>query len=112
MYVPDCWAILNVEKSPNEKYRRLIAGWYGGYLDGDSWRMNSGILKVVEDGDYLDVYGFSGSVYRCMKHSQRMSGLMSMIYESFKDQVVAHGGSVSIEEYCFQQTDNGEKNGA
>jgi hypothetical protein len=53
---------------------RVFATWSGGYLDGDSWKLNSGITSVTEeDGHYLFA-GSSGSVYRCAKHSYGSTG--------------------------------------
>ena len=55
-YTPDNWVVLkitNTKRSGNTGYGRteqvlykVLAGWGGGYLDGDSWRMNSGINLV------------------------------------------------------------------
>lgn len=39
----------------------------GGYLDGDRWRLNSGIDKVEQDDEYYYFIGFSGSCYKCHK---------------------------------------------
>ena len=52
MYTPDNWVVLKLKpgKGAHPIYK-VLAGWSGGYLDGDSWRMNSGISKVTENGD-------------------------------------------------------------
>jgi hypothetical protein len=64
---PDRWLIIDCEG--NGLYK-VFATWHGGYLDGDSWRLNSGIDGDVEvDGDYLLFKGYSGSVYKCHKDS-------------------------------------------
>ena len=60
---PDNWVVVKVD----EDFYKVLAGWSGGYLDGDSWRLNSGITKVEEDGDYWLFIGESGSVYQCHK---------------------------------------------
>ena len=52
-----------------DDFSKVFASWYGGYLDGDSWSLNSGIEKVEDDGDSWLFYGFSGSVYQCRKDS-------------------------------------------
>lgn len=62
-YTPDNWVIIKFKgKDP---HYRVLAGWLGGYLTGDSWRMNSGITKVVKDDDYWLFVGSSGSTYAC-----------------------------------------------
>ena len=69
MYQPDNWVILKITINPKDIHYRVLGGWSGGYLDGDSWRLNSGITKVEDDGDYLLFHGYSGSVYKCYKGS-------------------------------------------
>ena len=63
--MPDKWLICKLD-GENTEYR-VLGSWSGGYLNGDSWRLNSGITSVVETGDYLEFAGTSGSVYRCHK---------------------------------------------
>jgi hypothetical protein len=62
IYTPDNWVILHI-KGPTEHYR-VLAGWSGGYLDGDSWKMNSGIVRVEKTEEGYDFIGSSGSVYK------------------------------------------------
>ena len=64
-YYPDKWMIIRIEGT--DPHFRVFGSWSGGYLDGDSWRLNSGIESVVEDGNYYNFIGHSGSVYRCHK---------------------------------------------
>ena len=71
----------------NKPVYKILAGWSGGYLHGDSWKLNSGCTKVEQDGDYYLFHGSSGSVYRVHKNSYRMSGYTAQIYASFKKQV-------------------------
>jgi hypothetical protein len=61
----DNWIVIKIKG--NDPHYRLLVGTSGGYLDGDSWRLNSGITKFVHDGDYWLVEGSSSSVYRCCK---------------------------------------------
>ena len=64
---PNSWVIIKITGTNSEPLYKVLAGWAGGYLDGTSWQLNSGIVKVEEDGDYLLFTGYSGSVYRCHK---------------------------------------------
>ena len=61
-YHPDNWVVLKLKagKGAYPVYK-VLAGWSGGYLHGDAWRINSGISKVTENGDYLEFWGHSGS---------------------------------------------------
>lgn len=62
---PERWVIL---KLPNNYYK-VFGSWSGGYLDGDRWKLNSGINEVKQDEDYYYFIGFSGSCYKCHKNS-------------------------------------------
>ena len=64
-YAPDNWVVLQFLE-PTMHYR-VLAGWSGGYLNGDSWRLNSGITKVTEVEGVLNFHGATGSVYKCRK---------------------------------------------
>ena len=66
-YTPDNWVVVKVKG--DDPHYRVLAGWSGGYLDGDSWRMNSGITEVNASDDYFYFKGSSGSDYRCGKGS-------------------------------------------
>ena len=66
---PDNWVIVEIADKDATFYK-VLGGWSGGYLDGDRWRINSGITEVEEkEGHYL-FYGQSGSVYKCWKESE------------------------------------------
>lgn len=67
---PDNWVVIFMD-GPEPHYR-ILAGWSGGYTTGDSWQMNSGIVKVEEDEEnenYYLFHGNSGSIYRCHKEA-------------------------------------------
>lgn len=98
MYNPDRWVILEIINPADtvkttEKLYKVFGGWYGGYAYGDSWRMNSGITKIVEDGEYFHIHGYSGSVYTVHKNSYGMGGYMSMVYESSVEKAEKQGVS-------------------
>jgi hypothetical protein len=60
---PERWVIV---KLPNNYYK-VFGTWTGGYLDGDRWKLNSGISKVEQDENFYYFIGFSGSCYKCHK---------------------------------------------
>ena len=72
MYTPDKWVIVKINGA--DPHYRVCASWYGGYMDSDKWRMNSGITKVTEDGEHYLFEGSSGSVYRCHKQMYGATG--------------------------------------
>ena len=50
-YNCDNWVVIKMKG--DDPHYRLLVGTSGGYLDGSSWRMNSGITEVNEtDDDY------------------------------------------------------------
>ena len=86
-YYPDNWVVLKLKagKGAYPVYK-VLAGWSGGYLHGDAWRINSGISKVTENGDYLEFWGHSGSCYVCHKDSYRLTMANSGVYNKLKEQ--------------------------
>ena len=65
IYSPDRWLVLRLSSEEHGTHYRVFATWRGGYVTGDSWKLNSGIVRVQLNGDYLEFTGGSGSVYRC-----------------------------------------------
>lgn len=84
-YTPDNWVVLKIQNEGETLYK-VLAGWSGGYLYGDSWRMNSGITEVKQNGDYYEFYGSSGSCYRCHRDSYRLTMANSGVYTQLKEQ--------------------------
>lgn len=89
-YIPDNWVVLKIKTDqPSSHFYKVLAGWSGGYLDGDSWRINSGIAKVDRENKYspyIDFYGYSGSVYRCHKETYGLRMNNAGIYDKMKEQ--------------------------
>jgi hypothetical protein len=86
MTVPDKWVIVKID----ETYK-VFATWYGGYLSGDRWRMNSGIVSIEEDDDFYYFKGYSNSIYKCNKKSYGTSfwtrGILNGIIEEAKNNI-------------------------
>lgn len=49
IYHPDTWVVIKI--NGDDPHYRVLGGWNGGFLNGTSWRMNSGIISVSESGD-------------------------------------------------------------
>lgn len=99
MEYPDRWVVIEA-KSPTDTIQKVFAGWSGGYLDGDSWRLNSGIVETKEDGDYLEFIGVSGNVYRCHKQGYGMNAYMASIYDSWIKQLPDDTSLTILEGYA------------
>ena len=82
-YVPDCWVVVKIEGKNVPLTYKVFACWRGGYLNGDSWKLNSGIKAVTEGEDNWLFEGFSGSIYKCFKERYGMhmygSGILNDI---------------------------------
>ena len=89
-YIPDSWVVLKITTDYDLMYK-VLAGWSGGYLTGDSWRLNSGIDIVFEREDQVDFYGNSGSLYICRKGTYGLgmgtSGIYNDLVSRFGDAV-------------------------
>ena len=89
---PDAWVIIEVNHE-GEQFQKVLSGWSGSYLYGDSWRLSSPIktMNIDVNNDYLTVETESGSVYNLPKVYQglRMSnaGIYNQLKERFSDAV-------------------------
>ena len=68
-YTPDAWLVIDCKT-----HYRILGTWSGGYLDGDSWRLNSGVEEVIISNDYYLFKGYSGSIYKCHKNGRGLVG--------------------------------------
>jgi hypothetical protein len=89
---PDRWAII---KLPNDYYK-VFGTWGGGYLDGDIWKLNSGISNVEQDENFYYFIGFSGSCYKCHKKAY---GIMTSYGLGVLNKIIKQGnGQVELME--------------
>lgn len=105
MYQPDYWKIIKIEYNGDTIYK-LLGHWVGGYANGDTWRLNSGITSINfnKETNQYEVHGYSGSVYFCKATNEHISGYMQSILDGFKykaqsDNKFASIEFVDIEEY-------------
>ena len=61
---PDSWVIVKITHEEKPLYK-VLGGWASSYLNGSSWRLNSGVEKCEYDvgNDEWRFYGSSGSAY-------------------------------------------------
>ena len=99
MTTPEHWLVVKISAeaaSQAEPLYKVFATWRGGYLGSDEWRINSGISKVSEDGDYFLFKGFSGSTYKCHKKGYGSSFYTQGVLEGWIKDSNEHFGEVSI----------------
>ena len=93
-YQPDNWVVIRIKEEEEVLYK-VLGGWSGGYLSGDSWRMNSGIVRHEFGGKFWYFYGYSGSRYKCHVDGYGLRMNNVYVWESLKDR---YGGAVEILE--------------
>ncbi len=97
-YTPNSWVIIKISGVEDKPCYKVLAGWSGGYLDGDSWQLNSGIVKVEFDEEYYSFTGSSGSVYKCYKGGQEMRMSMAGAWSQLKDKYPDNVELVGVDE--------------
>ena len=78
---PDNWVVLEIMTDTKTPIYKVLAGWSGGYLSGDNWKLNSGIVKVRELAASWVFIGNSGSVYVCDKEQYKLRMNNAEVYE-------------------------------
>jgi hypothetical protein len=100
-YCPDKWVILRMTNKKEIVYK-VLAGWSGGYLYGQSWKLNSGITKIEDEVTYYLFHGYTTSVYKCFKTSYGLNSITIGVLESFMKQAEGIEG-VKIECLSFAE---------
>jgi hypothetical protein len=77
-------------------YYKVLAGWYGGYANGDSWKINSGITKVDKVDGVYEFSGYSGSSYFCHQSVERLTGLTAGVLSSLQKDIETIGASIEV----------------
>ena len=93
---PNSWVVVEITHK-DQKYKKIVSGWSGGYLYGDSWRLSSDIKNVdkAHSEFYAVVETMSGSVYNLYYQANELRMSNSGIYNQLKEQF---GDSVEIVE--------------
>jgi hypothetical protein len=95
-YNPDKWVVVKITGKDTPPVHKVFACWSGGYLDGDSWKLNSGIIKVTDKDDYFFFDGSSGSTYACRKGSYGTNIYGHGILNNLIDRIEKIDGKVEI----------------
>lgn len=95
-YHPDKWVVVKITGKDTPPVHKVFACWYGGYLDGDSWKLNSGITAVKETTDYLFFDGSSGSCYACRNGSYGTNMYGQAVLNNLIDKIERAGGTCVI----------------
>jgi hypothetical protein len=84
-YNPDSWVVIKMTNK-DQTFYKVLGGWSGGYLNGSSWRLNSGITRAEYDAsnDRWKFYGSSGSVYNCWPESYGLKMSIAPTWDQMK----------------------------
>lgn len=94
-YIPNNWVLLRIRSKEHEDVYKILAGWSGSYLSGESWKVNSGIKDVRELPNQWEVEGFSGSLYYCGKGLEHLSPYTKGIL-LYLQNLAGDGASISV----------------
>ena len=95
-YNPDKWMVIKITGKDLPPVHKVFACWTGGYLDGDSWKLNSGITKVTEKTDYFFFDGSSGSVYACRKGMYGSTGYGQSVLAGLTKRAADNGITIEV----------------
>lgn len=93
---PDKWVVLELKNGGTTIYK-VFGSWAGGYLDGDRWKANSGIVEALDDDDYYYFIGYSGSCYKCHKKGYGvMTSYSQSVLDNLIDKASGMGASIKV----------------
>lgn len=97
-YRPERWILVKIE-SERAVHHRFLAGWYGGFASGDSWKLSSGLLEdeITMDGEVFVCPQSSGSCYIVHPSSIGMSSYMHGVAQSFLKEAQDSNGELKFE---------------
>ena len=107
-YNPNRWLVVSITHNTKTHYR-VFGTWGGGYLHGDSWKLNSGITEATADEDLFHFSGSSGSVYNCRKNSYGSTGYGWGVLNAMTEDSMKQGTLIQIleEDTNFLELDYG-----
>jgi len=112
MYSPDSYRVILIETATGQLVK-LFSSWSGGYLDGDSYRLNSGTEVIIEEENNYFFYGFSGSIYKLSKFTQgSLTSYSAGIYNRILQQTCVKEISVQQAIDILKGEEQIEHNGA
>jgi hypothetical protein len=90
-YTPDRWVIVRITSKEHPPIHKIVGSWYGGYAGSDSWRMSSGICKVISQDDHYEVHNYSGSIYTLFKGAEGTSAYTGSVLNNMATQIEESG---------------------
>jgi hypothetical protein len=75
---------------------KVFASWSGGYGGGDSWKLNSGIVRATLVEDRWEFDGSSGSVYSCHQDAYGTNGYGGAVLSNLIDEADKQGIQIDV----------------
>lgn len=95
-YTPDGWTFLKIQVEGCDPRIKVFASWSGGYLNGDSWRINSGCTKIDEKENEYVVSGYSGSQYILNKMANQITSYNKGVLDDMIAELRSYGHQAEI----------------
>jgi hypothetical protein len=95
-YIPDKWVIIKISGLGFADIYKIFACWYGGWAGSDSWKLNSGISSVTQEGNVYSFAGSSGSIYECHEDSYGTNFYGSSVLDNMIKTASEHGINIEI----------------
>ncbi len=99
-YTPDNWVMLEIKLKSGEVFKKLLCGWSGGYLDGDSWRLSTEPVQQIEEEHAIRFTTQSGKQYVCRKGSQVVRSNCSHILHQLEEHPKVEAVTIMEIEYA------------
>ena len=84
-YTPESWVVVKIDHDDIPSIYKVFACWYGGFAEGASWKLNSGITKVEYKDNFWSFHGSSGSIYKCNDQCYGTTSYGSSVLNSMID---------------------------
>lgn len=82
-YTPDKWVIIKITHEHVSSFK-ILAGWNGSYLEGERYRVSSGIHQVEEVKGAAIIHNYSGSKYYCYPGTEGMTSYSKTVFDHYK----------------------------
>jgi hypothetical protein len=92
---PEKWVVLEFTGNTPHHYK-VFASWSGSYLQGNSWKLNSGIKSLEETKNTWIFQGYSGSEYHCPKPQYGITNYGAVILESLIKKAKKQGVKIKV----------------
>lgn len=97
-YKPNYWQVVKITSTEGKILYKVFATWVGGYVEGDSWKLNSGIETVKVKEKTIEFSGYSESVYECLldEGSYRTSMYTQSVLDSMVKKADLIGAKIEV----------------